>query len=447
MFPGCFERVLQFSKDTFRDGGLHGWIAVLCLFTTKMAANLLVNCLGMMLPTLQEQFMTSTWLIGWMVAIVDAASQFSGILATPLKERFGARTVVTMSGLVAGISMITASFLSSLYAIIFTLAGFTGPAIGISFVLTNHLIGCYFTESITTAYAMASLGNSFVFMAAVPVLELLLDIYGWRGTMLLLGASLLHLAVIGALIQPPAARGGKYVYKAALLDKEQETRDDDVVPSNCCGCSCFTKVNSFTRDTFQLGLFSSLSFWLVISSVSMWTMTYNAWLIYYVQYSTEYKEFTMEDASRFLVAYGLGRTVSCLVIGPCIQTVNDVSTYTWVAMASLLLAIYFAVDPWLTSFWLITVNAFVFGNALSIAAILVNVVVKETFGIGQMGHVLGWMGMATGLTLLLFLHFPGLIYDLTGDYTVAFSLMAGLESLTVVAVLWLSWKQKRPHIY
>ena len=78
MFPGCFERVLQFLNETFRDGGLHGWIAVLCLFTTKMAANALINRNGMMLPTLQEQFMTSTWLIGWMVAIVDAASQFSG---------------------------------------------------------------------------------------------------------------------------------------------------------------------------------------------------------------------------------------------------------------------------------------------------------------------------------------------------------------------------------
>ncbi len=78
MDPGYFERVLYSSIDTFRDGGLHGWFAVLGLLTTKLAWDIVLKGLGMMLPTLQEQFDTSTWLIGWMVAFVDAAAQFSG---------------------------------------------------------------------------------------------------------------------------------------------------------------------------------------------------------------------------------------------------------------------------------------------------------------------------------------------------------------------------------
>ena len=78
MSSGCFGRVLQSLVDTFRDGGLRGWIAVLCLFTTKMALAVLVKGLGMMLPSLQEQFVTSTWLIGWMVAFVSAGISFSG---------------------------------------------------------------------------------------------------------------------------------------------------------------------------------------------------------------------------------------------------------------------------------------------------------------------------------------------------------------------------------
>ena len=62
MKPGCFVRVMYFATETFQDGGLHGWIAVLGLFTSETAwAVLLVKGLGMMLPTLQEQFVTSTW--------------------------------------------------------------------------------------------------------------------------------------------------------------------------------------------------------------------------------------------------------------------------------------------------------------------------------------------------------------------------------------------------
>ena len=78
MKPGCFVRVLHFAIETFQDGGLHGWIALLGLLTTKVAWCNLVKGLGMMLPTLQEQFVTSTWLIGWMVAFVNAGGYFAG---------------------------------------------------------------------------------------------------------------------------------------------------------------------------------------------------------------------------------------------------------------------------------------------------------------------------------------------------------------------------------
>ena len=124
-------------------------------------------------------------------------------------------------------------------------------------------------------------------------------------------------------------------------------------------------------------------------------------------YATVNKEFTLEDASHFIVAFGLGRGFSCFVIGPLVQTVQVFSTHTWLALALLLQTIYFALDPWLTSYWLITGNAFVFGNAVSVSAILFDVVVKETFGKEQMGHVFGWTGSLAGVTFLLHLYFPG----------------------------------------
>ena len=77
MERGCFGRVLQRLVDAFQDGGLHGWIAVLGLFISKMAWGALTKSMGMMLPSLQEQFVTSTWLIGWMVAIIEASAYLS----------------------------------------------------------------------------------------------------------------------------------------------------------------------------------------------------------------------------------------------------------------------------------------------------------------------------------------------------------------------------------
>ncbi len=288
---------------------------------------------------------------------------------------------------------------------------YSGPAIGISFVISKHLIGCFFSKSTTLAYGVADLGNSSVFVAAVPLIQLFLDIYGWRGTMLLLGGFLLHFAVCGALIKPPDASRSEDGYEAAHTEGEQETKDDEVVPNNRFGCSCFKTVCSFVRNTFQLGLFSSISFWLVLFVFIFSRLTYYAWLIYYVQYATVYKGFTLEDASHFIVAFGVGRAVASLVIGPLVQTAQVVSTYIWLAIALLIIVIYFAVDPWLVSYWSIIANNFTHGIALSMTLVLVDVVIKEVFGKEQMGHVLGWTGLFSGFTSLFLLYFPGEIFS------------------------------------
>ncbi|XP_033645060.1 monocarboxylate transporter 11-like isoform X2 [Asterias rubens] len=366
MMHSCFERILQAVVDTFQDGGFHGWVAVLCLFVTRAARATLFKGLGMMLPTLQEQFSTSTWLIGWMVATTEVGAQVGGFFATPLKERFGARTVVIVCGLTAGISMITASLISS-YVIAIILTFLTGPAIGIPYVIMQHLIGCHFNKSITTAFGVAVMGSSLSYVAVVPLIQLFLDIYGWRGTMLLLGGLFLHLAVCGALIKSPAASGGQDDYEAARINEEKEARDDTDVPNKRFGCSCFTAVCSFARGTIQSEIYSSMSFWIITFHSCVWPLMYSAWIIYYVQYSTVYKEITLEATSHFIVAFGIGRAVACVLIGPVVQKTQVVGTYTWYGIALLLPAICYAVDPWLTSFWLIAANAFVLGIAISMS--------------------------------------------------------------------------------
>ena len=288
-------------------------------------------------------------------------------------------------------------------------------------MITKHLIGGCFSKSITTAYGVADLGNSSVFVAVVPLIQLFLEVYGLRGTMLLLGGLLLHLAVCGALMKPPAAGRSQDGYEAAVTDEEQETGEDKVAPSDRCGCSCYTTIYSFTRDTFQLGLFSSLSFWLVVFLVIVWRLTNTAWLIYYVQYATVYKEFTLEDASQFIVAYGIGRTVVCIVIGPLVQTVKMFSYCIWLAGALLINAIYYALDPWLMSYWTIVVNTFMLGNALGMSSILIDVVIKEVFGKDHMGYVMGWTGFSSGAAMILLLYFPGEFMVITNEAAFVFA--------------------------
>ena len=57
-----------------QDGGFPGWIAVLSLWTTSLIWTGIFKGLGIMLPTLQQQFGTNTAVIGWMIGMVGTMS-------------------------------------------------------------------------------------------------------------------------------------------------------------------------------------------------------------------------------------------------------------------------------------------------------------------------------------------------------------------------------------
>ena len=61
-----------------RDGGTAGRIAVLTFWTDCFVWVGIVKGLGVMLPTLQTQFETKTWIIGWMIATTVGVSGLTG---------------------------------------------------------------------------------------------------------------------------------------------------------------------------------------------------------------------------------------------------------------------------------------------------------------------------------------------------------------------------------
>ncbi len=59
------------------DGGISGWISVLATWMLYAVWTIVVKGLAVMLPTLQEQFGTTTSLIGWVVATTGTAMGFA----------------------------------------------------------------------------------------------------------------------------------------------------------------------------------------------------------------------------------------------------------------------------------------------------------------------------------------------------------------------------------
>lgn len=64
------------------------------------------------------------------------------------------------------------------------------------------MIGCYFRKRTALAYGIGLSGSGIGTFVLAPVVQLLIDLYSWRGALLVLSAFIANLCVCGALLRP-----------------------------------------------------------------------------------------------------------------------------------------------------------------------------------------------------------------------------------------------------
>ena len=60
------------------NGGVTGWVAVLTLFTLNVSSVGVTKGLGVLLMTLEDQLVSKSWILGWIVAVSVAISGITG---------------------------------------------------------------------------------------------------------------------------------------------------------------------------------------------------------------------------------------------------------------------------------------------------------------------------------------------------------------------------------
>lgn len=64
------------------------------------------------------------------------------------------------------------------------------------------MVGCYFRKRTALAYGIGLSGSGIGTFVLAPVVQLLIDLYSWRGALLVLSAFVANLCVCGALLRP-----------------------------------------------------------------------------------------------------------------------------------------------------------------------------------------------------------------------------------------------------
>ncbi|XP_068211503.1 monocarboxylate transporter 2-like [Palaemon carinicauda] len=184
------------------DGGW-GWMVVLGACLTFFFFPAVTVAFGVMFrDRLLEMGANSTsfTLIGNALSTVWS---FTALIAAPLSELFGHRNVTITGGLLAFLAMILSAFSTSLISFGLSYAVIGGMAGCLSTFNGYTIIPLYFSRRKGLANGLVSSASALGKIAMAPLVQLLLDTYGYKWACLVIGALSLHSCVSGMLFQPP----------------------------------------------------------------------------------------------------------------------------------------------------------------------------------------------------------------------------------------------------
>lgn len=162
------------------------------------------KALSIFFKEIQQDLQISTSEIAWISSIMLAVMYAGGPVSSALVNRYGSRPIVMLGGLLCGGSMVAASFGSSIVYLYLCIGVVGGSGLALNLNASLTIISKYFLVRRPLANGLAMAGSPVFLCFLAPLNQFLLEGFGWRGSLLILGALMLNCCVAGALMRPPS---------------------------------------------------------------------------------------------------------------------------------------------------------------------------------------------------------------------------------------------------
>ncbi|XP_072051283.1 monocarboxylate transporter 13-like [Amphiura filiformis] len=374
---------------------------------------------GVMLPTLCQQFSTPTWVIGLGISLAPGFGAITSPLAGALSKRVSPRSTVMVFGLLAATALIIASVSTSVPTLLIALL-LTGFSIGAECVVISQMV-IYFDKYYDTANAFAETGVAIGVMVMPPLTQLFLDIYGWRGSFLLLAGINLYFIVSGAMLRPVST-----VNDDAHIGNIPESEYTPLMQRRSNSGSFLANVVYY----LDLTLFTDASFLSLISIYISHGYCLTGWMIYLVPHSIDLG-FEPYHASFIATAGGIGNLIACILYPFMAKTLSpSVLLY----IASVMVAASLAMDPVVSlfhSYMGLALLSVVFGFWRAMSKLSVMKVIKNVIDEDKMTNAVLWINVGYSVGSILSGFFSGWFFDLTGNYVLSFLTLSAISLLGI----------------
>ena len=254
-------------------------------------------------------------------------------------------------------------------------------------------IAFYFSDGFALANGIALGGASIGMMVLPPLTEIFLEVYGWRGTFLLLGAIDFHVVFAGALMRTdkqqndyiPLHTGGRH--HEVLEDREQKKS------------STFYLFKDQLIKSLDINLFRNEPMILFYDiTIFLFGLVYSVWTVYLVPHAIA-RGMNEADAAFLSTISGVTNFFGRVVYAPIVDR-NLLDSRDMFAIISVINAVMFLTDPLYDTYALLAVSAAVVGFTIGTGNSLWTVMIKqfiEECKAGSFVSTLGWACLFTGL--------------------------------------------------
>lgn len=183
------------------DGGW-GWVVLCSALTVNFLIPGTVKSFGVLFVEFLQVFKSSPTAASWMPALCYFLYSFLGPLSSVLSMKYSYRTVTLIGGTFAAGGMMLSYFANSVTYLYVSYGVMVGIGAGLTFPPTVYIVTSYFERLRGLANGLCISGSAIGTIVLPPFLQYLLNHFGYRGAVLIMGAITLNTWVCALLYHP-----------------------------------------------------------------------------------------------------------------------------------------------------------------------------------------------------------------------------------------------------
>ncbi|MFW2107313.1 MFS transporter [Bacillus spizizenii] len=390
----------------------YAWIIVSVTFLILLAVQGVRLSFGAFVEPWERQFSMDRGTISLISTISFIVYGISQPVIGRLVDKWGARAVLSWSSLLTGVSIFLTCFVTSPWQL-FLLYGL-GVSLGVggaSNVAASVLVVNWFSKKRGLAFGIMEAGFGAGQMLLVPGSLMLIHWFSWKLTVVVLGLLLIVIVFPAALLMlrnNPSEKNAEPIGGLAAVEKE-------------------TAPN--TTALSVTGMFRMRQFWfLILPFLICGFTTVGLMDTHLIPFSHDHGfSTTVTSAAVSLLA---GFNIAGILLSGIVAdrwSSRKILCFLYAVRALSIVILIYSHEP-----YLLLAFAILFGLVDFATVAPTQILATQYFQNYSIGLMIGWLSLAHQIGSALGAYVPGVIYTVTGEYTMAFYVSIGMLVLASV---------------